>query len=247
MLVGIYFYTVWLLAGFVTGLTSFGSNLIAVPLLSFAYEPQASILVGCLSAFIIFLALGIAYYRAIVWKETILLVLGAFTGMPAGVWFLEHAGPAILLFAAGFTVALFLLWQFFAARKRRVAGPIGLWFVCPMGIASGILMGSVGMGGPPLVLYVFLRNFGKAETISTINAASVGIMLGVLPWQYLVGLFSPELLRVGALGGIAGVAGILASMPFVRRLNVSFFRKLLLIMLALSAVALVWRGTLALG
>lgn len=245
MLALIYFYAVWVLAGFVTGLTSFGSNLIAVPLLSFVYSARDSILIGCLSAALIFLALSVIYYRAIIWRETICLVAGALAGIPPGAWFLQKAGSAMLLLAAGLAIVLFLIWQYCAARLHRSQTPIGRWFAWPMGLASGLLMGGVGMGGPPLVLYIFLRHYDKKAGISSLNAASVGIMLCLLPWQYCSGMFPPEILKLGFLGGLAGLAGILASAPLLKKVNIALFRRLLLVMLALSAFALLLRGAMA--
>lgn len=230
------------MAGLVTGLTSFGSNLVAVPLLAFIYPARDSILIGCISAAIIFLALAIIYARAIRWKETLYLMAGALIGMPPGAWFLKTAGPAALLLAAGFALGLFLIWQFLATRLRKGAKPVGGWFALPMGLLSGILMGGVGMGGPPLVLYVFLRHYGKAAAMATINAASVAMMLCIIPWQYWQGFFTQDLLVAGLLGGAAAVAGILISVPLLRHINIEFFRKLLLLMLTLSALTLLVRG-----
>lgn len=240
--VSVYFYAVWGMAGLITGLTSFGSNLIAVPLLAFVFGARESILIGCISAALIFLALALLYYRSICWRETFYLVIGALAGIPPGAWFLQTAGPAALLIAAGLALCLFLVWQFFASSVAQSYPRIGAWFAWPMGVVSGILMGSVGMGGPPLVLYAYLRRCDKGATIATINAASFGIIACVLPWQYQADLFSPQIIKYGLLGGAAGVIGILASLPLVKRLDISFFRRLLLAMLALSAAALIIRG-----
>ena len=225
-----------------TGLTSFGSNLIAVPLISLVFEARESILIGCIAATLIFFGLAILYRRAIVWRDTVLLTLGAFLGMPAGVWFLKSAGGKTLLLAAGGALLLFLGWQFLSRFLRKTEKPASALFSIPLGLASGALMGAVGMGGPPLVLYVFIRKYDKEETISTINAASAGIMLGVLPSQFLSGLFPQRIIELGALGGVVGVLGILASIPLVRKLDSRVFRRLLLAMLALSAIMLIWRG-----
>lgn len=238
----IYFYVVWFLAGFVTGLTSFGSNLIAVPLLALVFGARDSILIGCISAFCIFVALAIIYWRATAWRETLYLVTGAVASVPAGAWFLSRSGSSTLLLGAGFSLVLFLAWQFVAGKLKKKSKPVGAWFSLPMGIVSGALMGGVGMGGPPLVLFAYLRNYDKTTAISTINAASALIMLDVIPWQYADGLYTPDLLRLGFTGGFAAIIGILAGLPLVRRLNIAFFRKLLLLMLALSALALLVRG-----
>lgn len=230
-----------------TGLTSFGSNLIAVPLLSFVLSARDSVLIGCLSAAMIFIALAAIYRRAIVWRDAVFLTLGALAGIPPGVWFLKSAGSAALLLAAGFAICLFLIWQGCASRLPGLDKPAGVWIVWPLGLLSGALMSGVGMGGPPLVLYIFLRHYNKEAGISTLNAASAGIMLCALPWQYFSGMFPPDIIKSGLIGGLCGFLGILASVPLTRRLNVALFRRLLLVMLALSAFSLLMRGFAALG
>lgn len=244
MLATIYFYGIWFLAGLVTGLTSFGSNLIAVPLLTFVFGARESILIGCLSATCIFIALALIYWRATAWRETFYLVAAALVSVPAGAWFLRYAGSSTLLLAAGFALVLFLAWQFALARLKKTRKTIGPWFAWPMGLASGALMGGVGMGGPPLVLFAYLRKYDAPVAISTINAASAAIMLSALPLQYADRLYSPEILRLGLLGGLSAIIGIIASVPLVKRLDIRFFRKLLLLMLALSALALLARAIL---
>lgn len=238
----VYFCAVWLFSGLMTGLSSFGSNLIAVPLIAFVYDPRESILIGCLASALMFIALALLYRKAIIWRDACLLVLGALAGIPPGIWFLESAGPRTLLLGAGFALILFLIWQYASSRLRAARKPIPQILALPLGLAAGALMGGVGMGGPPMVLYIFLRNYNKEQTISTINAASVGIILGVLPWQFAAGLFPRPVIGLGLLGGLCGTLGILASMPLVKKINLGIFRKLLLAMLALSALMLLARG-----
>lgn len=215
----------------------------AVPLLAFLYSAKDSILIGCISATIIFISLAAIYFRSIDWRDTFWLTACALLGIPPGTMFLKWAGSSALLLAAGFALILFLLWQCAAGRLKNKAHSVGAWFSLPMGLASGFLMGGVGMGGPPLVLYIFLRNYTKSAAIGTINSASAAIILAVLPWQFHEDLYKPELLKLGLTGGIAALAGILLSVPLVRRLDIELFRRLLLIMLALSAAALLIRGS----
>lgn len=238
----LYFCLVWLVAGLMTGLTSFGSNLIAVPLITLVFDARDSILIGCLSAAIIFLGLACLYRKSIVWKDALILVLGAFAGMPCGIWFLKNAGSRALLLAAAFSLLLFLLWQVAMVFLRHEGKEAKRAWAIPLGLISGVLMGSVGMGGPPLVIYIFLRKYNKEQTIATINAASVGIILGVLPWQYAAGLYSEYTMRLGLVGGGFGLLGIACSIPFIKRIKINIFRNLLLGMIALSALILFWRG-----
>lgn len=122
--------------------------------------------------------------------------------------------------------------------EGAIKAPWGLFF----GVFSGLMMSSLGMGGPPLALYVYLRKLGKEATLATVNAASLTMMLIVLPVQHSWGLFSGEILKYGLWGSIFGFAGIAISIRVVHHMNVALFRRLLLGMLAISAIILLGRG-----
>lgn len=242
----LYFNTLWFLAGFVTGITSFGGNLLAIPLIALVMPPREAILYGCLSGAAIFLGVTLPYIRQIIWKETVILSLSTFPGIPLGIWFLGNAGPAAILLAAGACLCIFLFWQFIGSKLNRKETPVPIWASVPFGFCSGIMMSAVGMGGPPLVLYAFLRHWPKEETIATVNMVSVIIMLVVVPWQHGAGLLTPHLLKMGATGAIFGFIGIAASIPVLHRMNIVLFRRLLLAMLSFSAIILIVRGIIAL-
>lgn len=231
----------WLIAGFIAGITSFGGNLVAVPFNTLVVEPAVAILAGCISGTAVFAGLTFFYWRRIIWAEAAFLLLGAAGGIPFGIWFLKGAGARAILLAAGVCLILFLAWQFAQARLgKRLA--VSRSYAFPFGLVSGMMMGAVGMGGPPLVLYAYLRQWQKEETIGTVNAASVAFMFLVLPWQYFSGLYNQEIIRLGLAGALAAFIGISASIPVVARINITIFRRLLLLMLSASAVMLIFRA-----
>ncbi|MBD5627743.1 MAG: sulfite exporter TauE/SafE family protein [Desulfovibrio sp.] len=242
MLSWLYFCVTWLLAGVVTGLTSFGGNLFAVPLITLAMPPREAILFGTLAGSAIFLGMAVVYLRHILWRETAILTVSALGGIPLGVWFLANAGARALLLAAAGALSLFLLWQFAAGLLHRRERPLPLWCAAPFGLLSGIMMSAVSFGGAPLVLYAFLRHWQNAETLGTVNAVSIAIMAFAIPWLAHKGLFAGELPLLGLAGSLAAFVGIGVSVPLARRLETGFFRLLLLGMLVLSAIMLFWRG-----
>lgn len=246
MLQFLYFNILWFFAGFVTGITSFGGSLLAVPLIALVLPPREAILYGCISVAAIFVGVTIPYFRQIIWRETLALSVSTFPGIPFGIWFLTHTGPGGLLLAAGASLTIFLIWQFIGMRLGRSQKPVPMWTAIPFGFIAGIMMSAVGMGGSPLVLYAFLRHWNKEATIATVNMVSVIIMLVVVPWQHGAGLFTPHLLKMGAIGALFGFVGIAASIPVLHRINIGLFRRLLLAMLSFSAIVLIARGIIAL-
>lgn len=240
-----YLGLVWLLGGLLTGVTSFGGNLFAIPMLTLAMPVREAILVGCLSGTSMIVAVTFLYRRRIPWKEAICIGLATLPGAPLGVAFLQYAGPRLLLLAAGGSLLLFLLWHALSGRLKGAEKPLSRWWLLPQGVAAGIMMGAVGMGGPPVVLYAYLRHWGKEASIGGINAACGVTMLGVLTGQWEAGMYTAPVLQGSLVGAMGSAAGILASLPLVRRIDARLFRRLLLVMLALSALMLLLRGFLA--
>ena len=245
LLLFLYLNTIWFLAGLLIGLTSFGGNLFAIPLLTLVMPAREAILLGCLCSTGIMIALPLIYRRALPLAETVFLGGAGLLGVPLGSAFLNHAGPRLLLLAAGCSLVLFLLWQFLSGRLHVAETPISRIWCAPFGFLCGIMMSAVGMGGPPLVLYAFLRHWSKESTIGGANLAATITLLGVLPSQWAAGLYTPELLWEALAGAIFGLLGMVASIPIVHRINILVFRRLLLGMIAISAAMLLVRGCIA--
>ncbi|MDE5878836.1 MAG: hypothetical protein K2G99_02240, partial [Desulfovibrio sp.] len=108
-----------------------------------------------------------------------------------------------------------------------------------------LMMGAVGMGGPPIVLYAYLRHWSKESTIGGTSLTAAITMLALLPAQWGAGLYTGPLLKASLMSALFSLLGILASVPLVNRIDILLFRRLLLAMLAVSAFMLLVRGALA--
>lgn len=233
-----------MIAGFVAGITSFGGNLVAVPFVTLIMDPHTAILSGCISGSAVFWGLTFAYWKNIRWRETLFLISGALCGIPPGIMFLQRAGTAAILLAAAIALLIFLGWQFSMHVLRRTQSRMASFYAFPFGFFSGIMMSGLGlgMGGPALVIYSFLRCHAKDEILSTVNAASGIMMLFILPWQYFRGLYDLQIFISGLAGGIFALFGIAISIPVLKYINGRIFKQLMLGMLLLSAIVLLLRA-----
>lgn len=241
MLVFFYINIVWFLAGFINGVTSFGGNLFAVPLMTLVMEAKDSIIFGCIAGTAITVSIAVFYHRELPKLEFLLACLSNAAGIPVGMFILNVAPARAIFFATSAMLLLFLVWQGVAGRMHRTyRAP--LWTVIPAGIISGLLLSSTSMGGPVLAMYAVLRGWSKEVTLSMLStmAAVAMVFLMVLQWQS--GLYTPEMLRSAAWAAPCAVVGVLVSIPVIRRINPAIFRRLLLAMLAVSSIMLFVRG-----
>ena len=232
---------VWLLAGFLNGVTSFGANLFAVPLMTLVMDTKEAIIFSCLVGTSITLSVTFLYHRDLPKLEFVLALLACVAGVPFGMAILKLASADTMLIGSGMILLLFLIWQAVAGRMgNTLQAP--LWSIVPAGMLSGILMSSTGMGGPILAMYAVLRGWSKEVTLSMLNTLSSLAMVFLVILQWRDGLYTPQMLH-GALWAIpCCVIGVFVSVPVIRRIHPRIFRRLLLGMLAFSSVMLFVRG-----
>lgn len=237
----IYINVVWFLAGFINGLTSFGGNLFAMPLMSLVMDAKDAIVFGCLVGTAITVTIALFYHRDLPKREFVLALVSSLAGIPAGMAILKVASVKALLFGCGFILVAFLLWQVLAGRMH-ISRTISMWWVVPTGIVSGIMLSSTSMGGPVLAMYAVLRGWSKEMTLSMLSTMAALTMLSLVGVQWWNGMYTPFIMHHAMWAIPSTVVGVLVSIPVIRRLNPRIFRLLVLAMLAVSAVMLFVRG-----
>ena len=232
---------IWLLGGFVHGVTSIGGGMIAMPVVTFLTTPRDAILISCLTGFIMPLALAIIYRRHILWREVIFLALGCIPGIPAGLVLLTTVSGPVLLFGVGVMLIFFVSWQYLS-RRMRPALPYKPLYAFIAGVAGAFLTSCTSLGGPVLAVYAAFRGWEKenalASTSMYFNFLNVGLIFG----QWHAGLYSESLIGAVSVSLPSAVLGVLISIPVVRRMPQQAFRKLLLGMILLSGLVLIYRS-----
>lgn len=233
---------IWLLAGFLTGVSSFGGNMFAVPIIALVYDPKVAIVIGCISGISMTVALAIIYYKYILWKEAFLISAGCIAGIHPGVWILGHASERFLLLTCAFIIALLLIWNTRSRTRSTAKGVNKTGAALILGFASGVMSGALSIGGPPMGLYIYLSNMRKEHALATLSASAVPVMSCAVLFQYFAGLVSISTIELGLYASVAGVSGILLSIPLVRFINQKIFSRLVLAVLSMSVLMLAGRG-----
>ena len=241
MLVFLYINVVWLLAGFLNGVTSFGGNLFAVPLMTLVMDAKEAIVLSCLVGTGITVSIAVVYHGKLPKLEFVLAFLSNLAGIPLGMAVLQMASVGSILIGAGLILLCFLIWQAVAGRMHR-AFMVPVWSIVPAALLAGVLLGSTGMGGPVLAMYAVLRGWSKEATISVLNTMAALSMLVLVFLQWRSGLYTPSILHNAAWALPCTITGVLVSVPVIRRINPVIFRRLLLAMLAFSTVMLFVKG-----
>lgn len=239
------FLCIQIVGGLIVGITSFGGNLFAVPMMTLIMGARDAILLGCVTFLSLIVLISVFYWKHLLWREIIILSIAGMIGAPFGAWLLVHASLRFLLLSAGLTIVLFLAWQFVMPRLTRRNLPIPEWVAWPCGILAGVMSGTVAMGGPPVAFYAYMRHWSKENTLGSVSAAFALQIVVIIITQSAKGLYDWELVKLCFWGCAASCIGLFMSLPLVRHINIVVFRRLVLFMLALSAGVLLVKGFIA--
>lgn len=161
-------------AAFIRGFTGFGSSLMWVPSLSLVLPPIAVLPITFLLEVGISTQLVPTVRREADWPSVLRIVLGAAVGVPLGLSLVSTISESAARAAVAVTVivAAILLWR--GIRLKRTFSSAA---TVSVGGAAGLLMGSVGIPGPPIFLYYLSApidmRVGRASIIVLIFGVAV--------------------------------------------------------------------------
>lgn len=228
--------------GFLRGFTGFGAALMIVPVMSLLFTPREGVPMHAimeLPAIIQLLPTAVRHaHRPTVLPMLVVLV----TGLPLGVWLLVSIDPEIMRIVISIVV---LAMVGLLATRWRLRESAKLPFSLAAGAAGGIVQGSTGIGGPPIVASLMARGDAADVTRANIIALMGALIVFGLPVQWAYGLFTPRVLVVGALAAPVYLASIYTGSRLYAAHGQAVYRQVSLVMLGIIAVATliaaVWR------
>ncbi|MBW1802773.1 MAG: sulfite exporter TauE/SafE family protein [Deltaproteobacteria bacterium] len=148
-------FSVVLLASIIQGMTGFGGGLLIGPALTLFLDPKLVVII------IMFTGVGnllfVVYHarRHITVERALPLIIPGILGIPVGTYILHRVASSITSVAIASVSIIFsiiLLLGYHMPIKREAMASLGF------GFTSGVMCAGVGMGGPPIIL--FLSNQG---------------------------------------------------------------------------------------
>lgn len=225
----------------------FGAGLFAIPIMVWAGVELFEAIGAILVVVLVQTGWGCWRYRADVpWRATWQLLWLRLITMPLGVWLLGtylqtwDQGRIKQLLGAVLLTVLIVQW----ALRVRPRPSVHWGWTAAAGGSSGLMAGVVGMGGPPVVLWVMAHDWPSRRSRAFLWATflqllpiQLGLMLlqfgEAAAWSFAMGLAS---LPAALLGGVVGMRiGAALSREWLRRVALG-----LLAVIALASVAAPW-------
>ena len=166
----------------------------------------------------------VSSWRDIAWRGVALLMVGVAVGIPIGAWLLGWGEPRFLLVVLG--GVLLVVGVAFLVSPAGRAWRWPRWVVAPVGLASGLLTGLFGTGGPPLVLYYQLAGADKAAFRGNLMAIFLLMTLVRVPSYAGTGLITAERLWSSLMVLPAVIAGAWLGNSLHLRIEDTTFRRL---------------------
>lgn len=147
-------------AGFIQGLSGFGSAIIAIPLLSFFLDIKTAVPLVIMLGIII----GLINTRELIhhnqYNRLAPLIIGALCGIPVGVVFISSMQENIVLFVLSILLITYSLYTMLGLKVRIFRQRL---FAYIAGFFSGWLGATLSISGPPIILYTTAQNWSAKE------------------------------------------------------------------------------------
>ncbi|WP_026478612.1 sulfite exporter TauE/SafE family protein [Alkaliphilus transvaalensis] len=216
------------LSSMTQGMISFGFSLVALPLLGMFLPLQ--IVVPILVIYSLILNSMILHHikEYINIKRIIILVVAGMVGTPFGAYLLKVTDEGVLKLVVGVIIIISTVINYYGYKIKVKKEKLSY---LPVGLVSGILNGSVSLGGPPLVL--FLTNQGVEKQTFRANLTTYFWLLNLftIPTYLLGGLISQEVLRYGGLLVPALIMGTFLGIKLGDKVDEDVFKRLTLILI----------------
>ncbi|MDD3813586.1 MAG: sulfite exporter TauE/SafE family protein [Desulfocapsaceae bacterium] len=157
---------IFLLAGFVQGMTGFGSALVAMPLLSLCIDVKSAVPLCTLNSVVITTFLALKLKKHLDRKKIFPLCVAAIPGMFVGVTLLKEVSSENLSIGLGVLLVAYACYNLLIKIKQRKLHPIWSYLA---GFSSGAIGAAFSAGGPPTIIYATLNDWDKDEIKATLS------------------------------------------------------------------------------
>lgn len=157
---------IFVLAGFVQGMTGFGSALVAMPLLSLWIDIKSAVPLCTLNSLVITSYLALRMKQHLDRKKILPLCVAAIPGMIAGITLLKKVSSVTISMGLGGLLVAYSFYNLFFKIRQRKLHPLWSYLA---GFSSGAIGAAFSAGGPPTIIYATLSDWGKDEIKATLT------------------------------------------------------------------------------
>ncbi len=236
----IVFILAWLLGSFISGLTSFGSAMIAMPITAFYLPPKILLPISILLVIATSCTRIITYHAHLNYKALIPLTLAAIPGSIVGGYVLLFISATSIQLLAGAVLIFYFILQIIP--KKEIPHDDNAYTASLAGFVSGFTNTSISLSSPPLVMYAIYSGWSKECFFSTMSFSVFLNCIIAAIVHASSGLYTKELLPYLYYGIPTVIVGLALSHPVSKRVNVRTFKRIILFAVGFSGVICVYKA-----
>jgi uncharacterized membrane protein YfcA len=184
---------------------------------------------------------GISVWKlrhALQWRRLWPFLIGAVFGVPLGVAILDWTRPDHVRATVGAVLVLYSVYSLARPVMKPVKGG-GATADAGVGFLNGILGGLTGLAGILTTIWCSIRGWPKDEQRAVFQPIGVAIFAMSGLWLGISGAVSTDTVWFFAFGLPALLAGTWVGLKLYGHLGEAGFRKIVLLLLLVSGIALV--------
>ncbi|WP_174615044.1 sulfite exporter TauE/SafE family protein [Virgibacillus ihumii] len=213
--------------------TGFGFSIVATPFLLVMFEPREAIQINLILSLLISVALILKIRKDIDTGILKRLITGSLVGLPIGISIFLVMHMTLLKLGVGALIILLtvLLMMKFRIRQNPKRDLV-------IGGVSGAFTTSIGIPGPPILLYFSGTDTSKEKLRGTTLAFYLWIYAVSLVIQIIFAGTSKEIWQTGAAALPIVIIGLLLGQLLFKWISQELFRKLTYVLLFFSGIYL---------
>jgi uncharacterized protein len=225
-------------AGVVQGISGFAFGMVAMSIWAWGIDPAEATVMAVFGGLCGQVLAAVLSRRRSVASELLPFLLGGLAGVPIGTWLLPHIGVVQfkLLLGCILTISCPLM---LSVPRIRLLDSIGRVGDGAAGVAGGIIGGLSGMSGVAPAIWCTLRGYDKARQRELLQNFNLAILAATMAALVFRGAVSVAMVPRLAIVGVAMLVPSMVGARIYHRLSDASFRRIVLVLLTLSGVALV--------
>ncbi len=226
-------------AGFLQGVSGFGSALLAMPLLVLVIDVREAVTLSLLNGLLINLFMSLQLKSHLDWRKILPLISGCVPGIYVGVNILKKVNQAYIKCSLGVLIISYALYCLFGRLQQRSIGR-GWGFVA--GFATGTIGSAFSAGGPPSIIYTTLTGWRKDEIKATLAALFFFTTILATAAHYFSGLTTLPVMRLYGVTALPVLVGVFFGVQFSKRIATKTYLIIIYYLLIVLGVMLVISG-----
>ncbi len=227
---------IFLLAGFIQGLTGFGSALVAIPLLSFIFDIKTAVPLCMLNGVVITTYMALTLRRHLDPTKILPLLIGSLPGILAGVYLLKNSDESLLRHGIGVLLTGYSLYNLIA---RPVTFHPGRSWGYVAGFLTGAIGAAISAGGPPAIIYSTLTTWTKDEIKATLTGFFLVNGYITASMHAITGMTTLATVKIFAVTMVFVLAGTITGSKASGWINRSTYLKIIYLFLAGMGVLII--------